>query len=373
MAWSRKSTAPASVNLTQAFIALVTGDPIWGWLVDWMPLIPDALIDVTALCAAGPPPAVAALSPLDFFGPTRPTPLSYVANKAGLIYKITSVVQDRLFGAYCENVVPAGGTYSLFFSGAPAGNTFLGPSTGWLIPAGATKVRITRLTNDTGGFSDLHHVGYAGGVNTCNPTGAAMMPAIGTSSLSDLSVCPTIDHAAWRTAGTGGTFSLEWFFPGGASLAYTPTSQPAPAGVIAPAVNAYASIADLGRELDRQEFKLEQITALVTFLASYAGVGPVSSAPPVDAAAGVLIDAAAIGYSIAVSNIPADADELFGVPPKYHRLGRATIGSANGWLPSIDLEHTPMLIAPLPPGVDRIQVVVNPPATATITPLYAPK
>jgi hypothetical protein len=64
---------------------------------------------------------------------------------------------------------------------------------------------------------------------------------------------------------------------------------------------------------------------------------------------------------------------MFGTPVKYFRAGRYTLGSANGWLPAVEIEHNPQLVAGLPSGVDRIQVVVNPPATATVTALLPVK
>jgi hypothetical protein len=365
VAWQKKAAAPATANLADAFLASITGDATWGWLVNWIPLMDVVTIDVAGFCAAGPPPDPGPLTPLDFFGPTRPTPIGEIANRAALILKLQQIGQARLFGAWCENPVPA--------------TTGCGPDvppnyveSGWntmFVPAGTNEVFVAG--------------GHGGNVQQVFYSTTATPQTIDWShGLAWRTVAPDIyidnDGRAtdrWMEIRVNAFRPTAYRLCGAAAHTdvYNPTPQPIPAGTIPPTTRIYNTIADLGAELDRQEFKLDVIRSFVAFLTANAALGPQYADPPVAAAAGVLIKPGAVGYRIDVTGIPAGADEMFGTPPKYHRLGRATIGSANGWLPAIDLEHNPMLIAPLPPGVDRIQVVCNAPATATITALFPGK
>lgn len=372
MPWTKKAAAPATFNLQAAIAALITGDATWGWLLQWLPLVPQVTVDTAALCDKGPR-VVAPFTAADFVADPHQAFDRALSQIGPNIDRIQSAAYDRVFEAYCENVVPAGGSYVNFFEGGPLPNTFLLDPRIPIPTPRPTQLRVTRLTADTGGFSDVHWVGYLNGSNVCNPTGPGMMPALGASASADLTVCPTINEVGVRTAGTGGTFRMEWFYPGGSVQTHPATPQPQPSGVVAPITNVYTSYADLGAELDRQELKLDFILGVVEILAQRGIMGPTTSDPPVPVTGAPVIAPGAIGYRIDVANIPAGAGEMFGAPPKYHRIGRYTLGSSNGYLAAVDLEHAQTLVAPLPPGIDRIQVVVNAPETATVTALYPPK
>jgi hypothetical protein len=88
---------------------------------------------------------------------------------------------------------------------------------------------------------------------------------------------------------------------------------------------------------------------------------------PVDASGETPIDLVdANGIIVTLSGIPAEADIGFGTPPILYRVGRVTFGTDTAWFPSFELEHNPLVIAPLPPGVTRVVVSTRPPVAATV-------
>lgn len=368
MPWQKKSSAPSTINVGDAFTALVTGDATWGWLINWIPLLPPDTIQTADLCALGPSTAPG-LTLGDFTAPMGLDAGEILAHQIELANKLRVTVYDRLFGAYCELVTldPAGvGCVSMPFNhdvllAIPTGVTtlkFTSPGA----PAIYGRNRYHFEQRDASGGASLPDLGYfdfnqAVGTNhtftlaagarfwDCGSEGAPVIP------LDVLGCGPGVGGGSPTTSG------------------HTATAQPQPVGVLAPTTRSYPDIASLGAELDRQELKLETILSILTVSAQRTVVGPTIADPPVAATSGPVIQAGAIGFRIDLANIPPGTDEKFGIPLKYHRLGRVTLGSANGWLPAIDLSQNPMLVAPLPPGVDRIQVACNPPATATITAL----
>jgi hypothetical protein len=141
-----------------------------------------------------------------------------------------------------------------------------------------------------------------------------------------------------------------------------------PVGLPARTSTTAATLAGIAAEVDNLEFKLDHIEQLVDYLTGVTALPPSFADPPVPVVADTPQDVTgAAGIIVTVSGIPAGADEQFGTPPKYHRLGRVTLGTADGWLPSFDLEHNPLVIMPIPAGVTRAEVTVRPPITATVT------
>jgi hypothetical protein len=133
-------------------------------------------------------------------------------------------------------------------------------------------------------------------------------------------------------------------------------------------------IPDLGAELDNIELKLDWVTQTLMFIAGRTATPPIGADDPVavDPDAPVEIGDSS-GIIITVSGIPPGVGEDFGTPVRYHKLGRVTLGTPDGWLPSFDLEQNPLVITPIPAGVTRVQVAVRPPATATVILLRPPK
>lgn len=383
MPWTRKTTAPAFVNGGEAFAALITGDATWGWLLGWVPLIGNPQIDVTALCALGPP-TVLPLSLTDFI-PSHPrNAREQIQSDVQLLDRLRSIMYDRVFSAYCESVVAAG-TYTTYFSGSVCADHGVPWDTGIQpIPAGAVHSRVTFSNISPAGlanwwqYRNMYFTDAAGngrvdwddGSHSATTTGWASGPRTLTGYthfrimlLSADDVGPHIEC---------GNVLIE--FDGGGTTTHTATPQPAPAGLPARTSTTAATLAGIAAEVDNLEFKLDHVVELIGYLTGVTALPPSFADAPVPVVADTPQDiTGAAGVIVTVSGIPAGADEQFGAPPKYHRLGRVTLGTADGWLPSFDLEHNPLVIMPVPAGVTRVEVTVRPPITATVTVLRAGK
>lgn len=372
MAWTKKPAAPSSFNLQAAIAALITGDSVWAWLLDWLPLVPQVTVDTAALCAAGPR-TVAPFTAADFVSDPHLAFDRALSQLGPNIDRIQSAAYDRVFGAYCENIVPSGPPSTVTIElDVPVGGAY--PA--GFQPGGATHVTIETVSLLSGTSFDYNFQAN----HTATPSGAfvdRVIRGINTTPGQILGAdwTPSWEGFDFANLNTGGAHvRMVWTVPNpGGTFTHAPTPQAQPAGVLAPITNVYGTVADLGAELDRQELKLDIILGMLNLLSQRGIVGPTSADPPVPVTGAPVIAPGAIGYRIDVSGIPAGAGEMFGTPVKYHRIGRYTLGSANGFLPAIELEHAQTLVAALPPGVDRIQVVVNAPATATVTALYPPK
>ena len=373
MVWTPKAGAPLHFQMRQAFSASILGDPDWAWLLPFATILSDKIETTAAFCGMGAPEHVPALSDLDFTGLIPTSGLGGAINAVYLAARLAAVAQERMFGQFCEQHVLTGVTCShlanVAYGPLAAGNqTFLGTT---MLPAGANRLRLRWITGNEASLRTQNFCYNAGGylgevgnmlVSPGTPTNEVVLIA-GTDRVA-------LNYASSGTnTGTAEVLSCV----DGSFEDHTPTPQLEPPAALPPEARAYPDIAALGAELDRQEFKLDNILSIIEFIAANVAVPPVTTEAPTDAADGVKITPKAIGYVVAVSNIPAGANELFGEPRKFFKVARAAIGSVDGWLPSIEIDHTPFLIAPLPAGTDRIQVKVNPPATATIRALYPPK
>jgi hypothetical protein len=381
MVWTPKAGAPAYFRLPDAFQGMVMapGSPV-AWLLSWTPFL-DPIIYATAdFCATGPPPSVLPLDTSDFIGIGNPSIVDRALVTAHLGSRLNEIARDQLFGLYCETPAVVGGQwtpYTCIDIPAVASPTVQGPDNLVAVPSGAqySQWQWTACTLHSwpgAPAQQLHvfHLNAGMGIVTHdqqleNFVGDDVThqhgPPMGGAAFVD----------AFSKWGAAGRFCVRFWTTG--AVPYTPVAEPAPPGALPPAARVYANIPDLGAELDRQELKLDFIEGQVRFLTSLQALGPTHADTPADAAAGPLINRKAVAFRIDVAGIPPAAGETFGTPQKFHRLGYVTIGSVNGWLESIDLEHNPLLISPLPAGVDRCQVVVYPPATATITALLPDK
>jgi hypothetical protein len=365
--WTPKGGAPATFNLNDAFAALITGDVNWGWLLSWVPLINPVQFDTAQFCARGPmtvPPLGVADFHLDPFEQGLASGTALLQNAA----RLQAVAMDRVFGAYCEQVTTVSNPCTVVASAPDP------PNPGWRFvhtPDGTQYVKMT-----FGGGGHVQWWFYAHGnsdytnYEVGNQGNIANIPGGQTVSRTD---GPNHQWMAF-TFDLGPQPTLVEVCGAAATVVpHVPTAQAQPAGVIAPLPGVYADISSLGKELDRLELKAETILAMLSVLVDRNAAGPVTSDPPADAAAGPLVAPGAIGYAITVAGIPVGSTEMFGTPVKYARIGRYSLGSANGWLPAVEVSHSPMLVAPLPPGVDRIQVTLNAPETGTVKALYPPK
>jgi len=373
MTWTKKSAAPDYFNQSAAFLTLATGDSAFEWLIPWIPLALSYRIYKTSdFCALGPPPVAAPLTDVDFVGLIPSNPFTALLALAALRPRLEAIALERIFAGYCENIVTGGSTVvtQLVDVFNTTGLLYFGCA-----PAGSTSVTVTTVGLISGPNFDYDFQAASDCV------GSGLVDAV----VRGHNTAPgTALTATWNPSWPGWVFvsintgqahvRLDWTVPNAiGTFDFAPPAPTQPPSAIPPSTRSYATIADLGKELDAQESKLDLLVSAVSFLASTTALPPTIAAAPADATAAPLHTPGAIGYRVDVSGVPPGADEHFGPITKFHRVGRVSIGSVNGWLSSIDLEHSPMLIAPLPQGVDTIQVTCYPPATATVTALYPPK
>lgn len=378
MPWQPKSTAPAYFRLQDAFQGLIMSDNLLEWLLAWLPIMDPLIVTTADFCAGGPPPNVPSLQLSEFAGIVGAGWAGNALSVLGIKGRLEDVAKDRIFQAYCEQPATTGGCADIGILTLQPGTHYTGAATYppddlIHIPTGGSGIHLSNIPTNAGTINVHWFVNgvYGGLIASGGPTWA-------TPGVFNVDFTPHTDAtgsvAVVSPNGPVGTV-INACLPGAtAAVGHTATPQPQPAGLIPPTTRTYANIADLGAELDRQEFKLDMLVAWVSWLTqnTVTGPGPATSAPVTDPV-GPLVDPKAIGWIVSVTGIPPSAAEKFGDPVQYRGLGRITLGSAKGWLPSQDLSHTPMLVSPVPPGADRIEVKCWPPAHATVTALYPPK
>jgi hypothetical protein len=364
--WVPKATAPARISLASDFLALITGDATWDWLTPWVWVLGVRFYDTAEFCARGPGPVLDPLTIADFLTPT--------VGPGRLWDKLANIARDRIFGAFCEQPAVIGtagwctyfdGTYSA--SGSDGWVDY--PSPYALFPATTTQIRYrTSGTLVDGGSLSLRFWSEASThvrVDACSNDGAfhtVTIPAGARRTTIEWNG-PRGDHPV--------TFDYDCDVGGSPAVEWTPTVQPPVIGALEPTHNTYTTIADLGAELDHQEDKLDQLRQTLAFLVQIQAApslapdevlpGPdLPVDPPVD------IPVGAIAAVVTVSTIPASSNVELLDPQRYSRLGMITLGTADGWLPSIHIEHNPQMIVPLPPWAKLIRVSVYSPATATV-------
>jgi hypothetical protein len=382
MSWTAKPGVPVSFDLASAFTSLVTGDTAWDWLLAWAPSFGLQDTYTADFCAAGPP--VWEYSPLVWLPVAGRTPIQTALNIMARIQTARHLAEERVFGAYCEQSVPAG-TYSIdlyqracvdypgnWNSGVrpiPAGSAHMRVSFDNAVAADPTHGWAVRIRYDPGadrtGEIDLVE-GHVGGAGTLSYHPAPFTVTTGYTHYEIFVICED---------GGSVCVDVKVEFDGGGSTNFPLPDVTQPANYVAPATRTYDTIAQLGAELDAQELKLDLITQLVTFLASQtpiAPAGPVDEPVPVEPDAPVDVTDAA-GVIVTLASIPSWADENFGTPVQLHRIGRIDFGSADGWHTSVEITHTPMLVMPLPLGTTRMQVNTHPVVGATLQVLKKPK
>jgi hypothetical protein len=364
--WRAKASAPARISLASDFLALITGDSGWDWLTPWVWVLGVRFYDTAEFCSHGPGPRLDPLSITDFLTPT--------IGPDRLWDKLANVARDRIFGAFCEMApepTEAGWTTPTCLTDTSTRDFH------WLdmiaVPVGATKYR-WQMSNVSGPNPEyaLYETNTSTSSYRYSYTGNAV-----DGSLHELNVAPAPYNESlwieWRSSGTAATICWSFYMPAGfgPAVPWEPTAQPPVIGALEPTHNTYTSIADLGVELDHQEDKLDQLRQTLAFLVQIQAApslapdevlpGPdLPVDPPVD------IPPGAIAAVVTVSSIPASSNVELLDPQRYSRLGQITLGTADGWLPSIKIEHNPQMVVPLPPWAKLIRVGVYSPATATV-------
>lgn len=371
MAWTRKAGAPTTFNLVDAFAALITGDPTWGWILDWFPYISNDHFNTDDFCAFGPvsPPDLSvALSP----SPPDRNPLVTAGKIAAAAFGLTLAAHDRVFSAYCERAVAAGEWSTPICYAVPGDPANAGGQSGHvtlqIAPAGTTRVRVDAhaMTAVTITDSQLQigadTVGpwiYSHDMNYINN---------GIPSPQEAAVSGGAEIYASGFMNGGGSVQACVSFQGAGFETHAATPQPLPTGVLSPIRTVDPSLEGIAAELARHEFKLD---TLMTLLQSVAGAtidlgGDL--ADPSDVIADTPIPVLdAVGCVITASGVPASLSLDFGTPQRIVRLGLVNMGTAAAWYPSVALTHSPFVLRPFPPGVTRVTVTDLPPGvTCTI-------
>jgi hypothetical protein len=376
MAWTPKPSAPAYFSLADAFLALITGDPEWGWLVDWLTLVPNTGVATAPFCAEGPIFADALVA-TDFIPSSNPLDPRKAVQTAALMYRISAAARDRVFGAYCEQLTDTGvGTWGAEITWvAPKsvadGTQVITNPRAFGAHATATSVRVRMLSGPIPSSSSqdyrIYHepsgsvfASWNGGEST--PTGYATHSWTNGDTIADISF----------TIAGGATYGISWN-DGLSAEEHAPTDQPQPDGVTSPLRTVDPSLGGIASELERLEFKLDTLWPIVQSVAGATvdlGTPPID---PVDLVADTPLDVAdAIGCVIAVSGIPSELDVGFGVPQRVARLGWVNLGTIDAWYPSIPLTHTPLVIRPFPPGTTRVSITQLPPGVSATVAMILP-
>jgi len=371
MAWQKKSAAPTSFSLGQAFSALITGDTAWEWLLDFTPLLPPLVINTSNFCTLGP--EVAPDLDVTVFAPVAGrTPLETAINLLQRAYVIQAFAYNRVFAAYCETAPAPGACVDdgPYHGAGSGGSTYNLNNTG-TVPGTPYTVEFTVANyNGVGGHMGIQIGGRYGALLGVNHANVVDINVTANGRYSGPWLWPSDSPGYYLNSNTaGGDVTLHWCGAPTGGAPFSPTVPIAPTGYMSPAPGTYSDIGDLGAELDRIEYKLEYLTSIVNFVAGTSSLPP---APDVDAPITVVPDTEietgdAVGCVITLGSIPAWADEDFGTPRRLHNIGRVSLGTARGWLPSYNIEASPMVLMPFPPGITRIQVNTHPAISASVT------
>jgi hypothetical protein len=347
-------------------VALATGDDQWSWLTPWAWVLGVPFYDTAEFCAQGPS-TVPQIQLSDFFTPT--------IGQGALWDKIGRIYRDRVFGAFCE---VATGTelceYTEFDSDTSWSDANSVQVVHVTVRPGVSQINITFTPSNASRYSTYVQTGFQAQIFHSASTvyTGAFGPGAGNSS--GLQAAGSLEF--WFSPQiVGETIAGRLFIVQVAACepgaTHDPTPQPPVIGALEPTHKTYASIADLGAELDHLEDKGDQLRQSLAFLIQQQASpslapddvlpGPdVPTDPPVD------IPPGAIAAVVTVSAIPTSSSVELLEPQRYSRLGMITLGTADGWLPSMHIEHNPQLVVPLPPWAKLIRVSVFPPATATV-------
>jgi hypothetical protein len=390
MPYVPKSVAPATFSLGQAFGALVAGDLSLSWLSSFIPLVQDVMIDTAALCANGPPPDPSVPTG---FQPMIPglrgsIPTNYLVY---ITERIQQVALARVFGAYCElQTTTAGVCFEFHGEIHGGGNTTIGsgdlPSTGDLgytvqtYWAGGNDKALIGFQYDPGSgvWADIFNDGnYENGWPTGNTTTGGL---VGSSSWWG---------KPWRlvvnTPGTDANrvgLNFTWSGDCAGTAPYVPTPQPEPPGFIGPPALDYPDLPAVGKELDRQELKLD---AILSFLMQsniiIPPLGPPEPLPdptdiapitPDDPAVKVPLPKGALAIIVTLSSWPARVSEGYTPPKHLYRVGRAIFNGFGADGPVVQIELSVQRI-PIPPNTDSFYISLEPGVSGSYQIVMPPK
>lgn len=380
MTWEPKPDAPDTFSLKNAMAAMVAGTEA-DWLTEWMFWIPDQWFDTSDFCMAGPPPTPEGIDLIDLLSAAIAgrSVAAWSLVVASIIPKLQALANDRVFSAYCQLPEQAGaGAWCLLIEShwTMTANWQSAPSA---IDPGATDFGVPVTAGQRYQFASTCPGGL-GDIIWSGPTGATVGSVTYHGGLGT--------EEFYAPAGSARVRMQFHNYPG-APVAMTtiinhecaapattrdPTAAPEPPGA-PPAVSyqPYDTIPDLGRELDRQELKLDLILAGVRYLAAFAVAPTARSGPPVPIAPGDQVDVGdAAAVRVTVLNVPPAVSETFENPILFVNLGHLTMWTADGALATVKLEHNPQVFL-LPAQVTHVTAAPRLPATAVVELLYPTK
>lgn len=364
MVWQKKSTAPAYANLAEKVATIITGSAD-AWLLPWFNLMPGNVnMDVQAFCALGPPPAVE-FDLLDFVGFIGGSRLGGALSSVSLSDKIAQWCFAKLFQVYCEDVTA--GAY-----GCVDSNWHMDPSNAgwsWVTIGAATLLKFPG--GDGGNIQNAWWSDTTDNVDSAvlSPQLNGFVPWVGES---DFDVSAHLKpYCAFRVNTWRPTVQPIMCGPFGSSTAFVPPAITQPASAIPPTPKTYATISDLGAELDAIENKLHWVLSYTanSVIADTAPLVADISSPVVDASTDIPISRESAGFILTVANLPPFTDESFPEPRQLHRLGRVFLGNGAAWSPPIEVTVSPMLILKQSPWQTVVRVQLHAPATGTIVSL----
>jgi hypothetical protein len=367
MAWTVKTGIPEYVSwLESARVAILGSD--YEWVGEYFWLLSERTLATAPFCAAGPL-TCPDLNPLDFLGLVGAGRLGGGIQAASLGEKLTCFLQQKMFEAYCENVVAEGAhVCTLLYSqgtGVETGENRI-IAARYVPPCDHLAIRKTSGPG-TGGHIVYYSAttGFTGAIATGGFSGT-------TSDGESVYFWPWVQSARYIWVNSDGTWPDFWNFYAcqtgtGEGTPYEAPPLERPPYALTPPSNEYPDIAALGAEMDNLERKLhvvieQGITTQIDRewpLAIEGEVLPVETDEDVE-----LVDVA--GVIVTLSNIGNQTDERFGEPRELHRVGRIVFGTSAGWLAPIEITVTPQLFVGLPPGVTKVRLHLLPPTTGTM-------
>lgn len=87
------------------------------------------------------------------------------------------------------------------------------------------------------------------------------------------------------------------------------------------------------------------------------------------ASSDIIALASPAGLAIALADIPPGSGGYFGQPPEFFRVARVALGTADGFLPDLELRHEQNVLLPIPSGIVQLGLSLAPGVVATVTEL----
>lgn len=373
MTWVPKAGTPEIIRPAELMATLITGDPGWGWLVNWLPYLPQEQMTAVEFCALGPTVDVPQLQQSDFAQVMSPWQANLAEVLAYRAFQLSRVVSDYVFGQICEQEV-AGGSHCTVFEAdllmPTAAQAWAPPR---LATSGSTSLRITCLVLSTNGIHDFHVHWFtaAGAYLTETFAPAPLLTAVNQVQVHARPALGAQFQVVSNGAGT--RVRLEFCGIPGTIQEHTPLAQPEPDGILPPATRTYDDLVDVGAELDRLEYKLDQLLALgLANVRTIVAASSAADSAPLEApanAGAAPIPLGTKGIMIVVTGVPSWRSVRTDDPNQYPSLGWLTLQTEWGNYMPRELVHVNTIIAPLPPYVNGYSIAMDSPMQFAVYPI----